>query len=229
MEKTSYGIACCRNISGIPEILLIRKRVTFAFSEFTNMNFNIYDDNVILRLLNAMTTDEKIDILSLNFAQIWYRMWLSTKPNSKFCKFKQLFDKAFYVDNGVRLKRLISISKCGNYIWEIPKGHREDCDAAPMITAIREFCEETNIDKTDYRIIANRSIKISFIDENVTYTYIYYIAAGDTHTIGSITLNNLLEVSEIRWMNLNEIKLIDYNARLEPIAARALKMYKVSL
>jgi 8-oxo-dGTP pyrophosphatase MutT (NUDIX family) len=81
-SRTSYGIACCRvNPLNIIEILLVKKRYTYAFVAFVFGHYNKKDDKRLTFLFNGMTTQEKIDILSLRFDLIWYKIWLEFPEN----------------------------------------------------------------------------------------------------------------------------------------------------
>jgi len=76
--KKTYGIALCRyNEKKTAEILMIKKRYTYAFFSFVFGYYKKYNNKQIKHLFNNMTLEEKIDILSLNFSILWYRIWLS--------------------------------------------------------------------------------------------------------------------------------------------------------
>ncbi len=80
-EKRSFGIACCRynSAAGTPryEVLMMRKRYTYAFFSFVFGKYKKNDDVTILALLNDMTNQEKLDILSRRFDYLWWRIWLT--------------------------------------------------------------------------------------------------------------------------------------------------------
>jgi 8-oxo-dGTP pyrophosphatase MutT (NUDIX family) len=83
MTKKSYGVACCRynEDEARYEVLMVRKRYSYGFSSFV---FGQYakDDRSIIELLNNMTNQEKLDILSLNFDLLWWRIMLSGPTTS---------------------------------------------------------------------------------------------------------------------------------------------------
>jgi 8-oxo-dGTP pyrophosphatase MutT (NUDIX family) len=76
--RQSAGIACCRlNVNtDIPEILLVKKRYTYSFAAFVFGQYKKGDDKNLKDLFNDMTLQEKIDILSLKFDMLWYKIWL---------------------------------------------------------------------------------------------------------------------------------------------------------
>lgn len=80
--KYSSGIACCRkNTKGRLEILLVRKRLTHNYVAFVFGQYTKNDDERIKHLFNGMTVQEKIDILSLRFDILWYRIWMEFPGN----------------------------------------------------------------------------------------------------------------------------------------------------
>jgi 8-oxo-dGTP pyrophosphatase MutT (NUDIX family) len=80
MSKTrkSVGLACCRFIgkSNKLEILLVKKRYTYSFAMFVFGKYAKRDDVELKKLFNGMTVQEKIDIMSLRFDLLWYKIWL---------------------------------------------------------------------------------------------------------------------------------------------------------
>ena len=77
--KKAYGIACVRynDIARQYEILMVRKRCTYAFISFVSGRYCRNDERTIMDLLNAMTNQEKLDVLSLDFDILWWRIWLA--------------------------------------------------------------------------------------------------------------------------------------------------------
>lgn len=89
--KKTYGIALCRfNEKKTAEILMIKKRYTYAFFSFVFGYYKKYNTKQIKSLFNNMTLEEKIDILSMNFSILWYRIWLSN-PEQNY-NFYNIYD-----------------------------------------------------------------------------------------------------------------------------------------
>ena len=81
--KKSYGVACCRfNKKNKLQILLIKKRYTYCFAAFVLGQYN-KNEKYLKFLFNGMTVQEKIDILSLNFDILWYKIWMEIPSNDK--------------------------------------------------------------------------------------------------------------------------------------------------
>lgn len=217
-EKVSLGIACCRLNGTKPEILLICKRFTYAFNTFAQGLYNSNSDEELIKLFNGMTVDEKHDILSLKFAQIWYRVWLNSgKRRHTYCVAKNKYDNAFLVDEGARLRRLISKSTNSDRIWEIPKGKKKNKQEPDIHCAIREFYEETGVPKTQYSILPRCKRTYSYIDAGVKYINNYFVAftGHNVKTRVSFALQDQIdEICDIRWMDIETIRLVDRSGRL---------------
>jgi 8-oxo-dGTP pyrophosphatase MutT (NUDIX family) len=228
-DRVALGIACCRYVGGRPELLLISPRCTYAYRTFARSKYDSSDSTEMIRLFSKMTVDEKLDILSLNFVQIWYRMWLSMSfKNASFFVAKNKFESAFVADGGTRLRRLISCSTNADKSWEIPKGRKNNKLEANIECAVREFREETSICKKKYKLFPAATKTYSYIDEGVRYTNIYYFAF--MHHAANIQVNvtssMISEISDIRWMSIEDIRAADKSGRLEGIARSVFSFMK---
>jgi 8-oxo-dGTP pyrophosphatase MutT (NUDIX family) len=74
--KRSYGIACCRYVNFNMEILLVKKRYTHQYAAFVFGHYKKGDERKLIFLFNSMTHEEKVDIVSMRFDLMWYRIWL---------------------------------------------------------------------------------------------------------------------------------------------------------
>jgi 8-oxo-dGTP pyrophosphatase MutT (NUDIX family) len=77
LVKRSAGIACCRYSDKQYEVLMVRKRYTHAFATFLFGKYTKSDDDGIVMLFDGMTNQEKLDVCSLRFDVMWYRVWLT--------------------------------------------------------------------------------------------------------------------------------------------------------
>ena len=215
-EKYSVGIACIRIVNKIPEILLICKRYTYGYNMFVHGRYNSGDTGKIIAMFNGMTVEEKHDILSLNFSQIWYRIWLNSKHRlGAYFAAKNKFESTFAVDGGLRLRRMIIKSTNSSKIWEIPKGHRAR-NETNIDCAIREFKEETGISKKHYHIFPATRKQV-YIDAGTKYTNTFYFAYTAEIVEPKIdfgSVDQVCEVSDIRWLSVEQIRLLDATGRL---------------
>lgn len=231
--KTSYGIALCRynnNKNNQVEILMVKKRFTYHYFNFIFGYYKKYNNKQLQYLFNNMTFNEKIDILSLKFNNMWYRLWLCDpekyydtndenhiKHMKCFFRKKAKFETIFMKDNGKRLRRLINSSSNSVTPWEIPKGN-PNSNELDINCAIRELEEETGIYTDKYSLLWNeKPVKSTNKDDDVIYTSIYYIAYLNKNNTWEPSIkfetNNQSEVEEIQWVTLDEIKFLNLNEK----------------
>lgn len=220
MPVTSYGIACCRkNTNGQYEILMIKKKCTYAYSEFVRGIYDVNHKQNLIHLFDNMTIDEKICIQTQNFETIWIKshgMAPDGEKNNYGRGFKK-FNTLVKINNGQYLQEIIHSSINVELLWEIPKG-RPDKKEVPVETAVREFNEETHIEKKQYRILFDESpITYSFTDSGIRYVYIYYIAIMNSNRFVPrfvySSSHMQREVGNIKFLSTDKIKLLN-NTRL---------------
>lgn len=230
-ERVSLGVACCRFNKGRPEILLICKRFSYSYNNFVHGKYISTSNAEIIELLNGMTAAEKHVILSLNFTQIWYHIWFDAfKCTNNFFYSKNKFENTFLIPGGAeRLKRLVAKSTHSDLVWEIPKGRRKTKTEPDIHCAVREFYEETGVSKKSYTIYP-QTRTYSYIDDGVRYTNTYYIAIATHHFTPRVDMgraSQVEEISDIRWMNIDEVRMIDPTGRLEPFLRPVFNFMKI--
>lgn len=101
------------------------------------------------------------------------------------------------------LQRLLSNSKNATLLWEIPKG-RPNKNETHLMTASREFEEETGLSKDAYRVLFDEGIiEYSFMGCGVKYKYVYYIGVLSSNITPTYNFNNIhmvREVSELKFL-----------------------------
>jgi 8-oxo-dGTP pyrophosphatase MutT (NUDIX family) len=237
--KKSYGIACCRThpTYGL-QIILIKKPTTYHFCEFVSGRYRKNDDAHLKKLFNNMTYHEKMDILSLQFSTMWYRIYKSSLDqyfsktmvvqNRQYMRKKTKFETSFLQDGGTRLKKLIADTTNAETLWEIPKGRKmEHVSEEHINAAIREFTEESGIDSAKYSVLWHLQPYIeTYADFGTTYQNIYYYAKAIGEWEPTIKFSNgaqISEVSAISWCSIRDIE----NMKLDPSTyKRLIKMFK---
>jgi 8-oxo-dGTP pyrophosphatase MutT (NUDIX family) len=203
------------------QIILIKKPITYHFCEFVSGHYRKNDNTHLHKLFNNMTYHEKMDILSLKFANMWYRIYKSQPDQAflqssgsyiskQYIRKKNKFEVAFLQDGGQRLRKLISDSINVDTIWEIPKGKRKESrEETEIDAATREFTEETLIPFSQYQFLWRMKPYIeTYSDFGVTYQNIYYYAEAVGDWEPSIKFGNnqqISEVSAIRWCSINDL------------------------
>jgi 8-oxo-dGTP pyrophosphatase MutT (NUDIX family) len=136
---------------------------------------------------------------------------------------KNNFEKNFLFDGGAKLQQLISESTNQDCIWEFPKGRKANRDSTgesepDLNTAIREFEEETGISSSAFEIIDTKSYTLMNISNNIKYINQYYLVQLTNPSIKpKINYGDnsqLAEITDIRWMDSNQINIIDPTKKL---------------
>jgi 8-oxo-dGTP pyrophosphatase MutT (NUDIX family) len=255
MEKTtnvkyrySYGIALTRNNprkENRLEILLMKRRMTYHFYSFVMGHYHMQESDQFLKyLFDNMTVSEKLDIMNMNFDNIWYRAWLYNPEKDyhlysksyvrqmhlfpkwidssmlfsykNYRKKKSKFDLVFG-KNPQRLKNLLHQSQNIESLWDIPKGRREDGESN-LETAIREFNEETMIQPNAYTILSPIPITHSYKDQDVVYVNTFFIATINdlnwTPRLDFTNTSQLCETEYLKWIGMAEIDFLNMNRKM---------------
>lgn len=238
--KRSFGILCARynKKSSKLEFLLVQRRNSYGYIDFilrAQVSQSRFRDSKIMNLLNHMTEDEKLEIMSLDFGRMWYRIWLSC-PGSpvdntsveeleKFKIYKKNFEERFLSDHGKKLIEMIRKSKTIDKLWEIPKGRKNNGQETNLVCAIREFEEETGINSNDYMILNDETFEIVIIDDNVKYIQTYFLAIyTGTDTIQRYKQSP--EISEAAWLDIDQINIVSKNEKLIKAIRTANKIFR---
>ncbi len=244
--KTSAGILLCRvhPRTNRPEVILVHKRYTYAFSEFVYGRYSRQNQKSLMALFEQMTTEELLDVWSLNFDQMWYRIWLSGPRRELFTKKHTKFYTSFIRDDGGRAlqQMLRQVQDRGVPFWEIPKG-RPNGKEGDLVCAMREFTEETGVEKKDYRLLPGVKRRVSFVHMGVRYVHVYYVAVAGARLYSEprsgwrrpvvpgrgvlSTADFMGEVDEVRWMDIEHVRFVDDGrGHLEAIIAPAFSLVK---
>lgn len=228
-EVISDGVACCRyNEHHIAEILIICKRTTYAFVTLVLGKYRATDTQSIIMLLDKTTVEEKQCLMTLDYSLMWHRTWLQqTHRAGLYAKTKARFEANWLFDGGTKLVSLCKRAKSIRCAWEVPKGRRKNGEA-PVSCAVREFEEETGNKKSTFCLLSFDPHKYTFCDAGVRYTYNYYIASS-IRAAARIDLgsdNQCGEISDIRWADLNAIRVLDSDGRLLEVCADLLAKYR---
>lgn len=248
--KRSFGLACCRfNLQTKKmEMLVIKKRYTFYFVEFILGHYYASDNKRLIYLFNRMSAEEKVEIESLNFSRMWYRVWVTdfsdpslhlieSRQYQNFCRCRKKFDNIFLKNNGKRIKSLLNSSINQDSMWEIPKGRKNTPQETDLNCAKRETSEEAGINEKDYMLIPDiRPFDMEYSNEKAKYINKYFICVESGNIPDSraykspkLYLNYLdrrqvSEVTEVKWMTLDELKIVDYTGRFHSIARRIFRL-----
>jgi 8-oxo-dGTP pyrophosphatase MutT (NUDIX family) len=192
---------------------MIRRKDSFGYIDFIRGKYSPYNIYQIQNIVNEMSLNEKQQILTMKFDQLWRDMWGETQMTQYkneeqiSCKKIELIRSGVIVnDETINLKQIINNSKTewGETEWEFPKGRRNSKEK-DLECALREFEEETGISSLKITIIENiLPFEEVFIGTNhKSYKHKYFLAQMNT-TEESLNSFQASEVSKIEWKTINK-------------------------
>lgn len=216
-------------------LIMIQSKNTFSFLDFICGKYDISYDNQLVEnklhyLFSKMTNEELIILKTLSFEEIWENTFSSVKhiynKNKAYFNSYEKYNLLKKGLNNISLDILVNKYENNNnkISWSFPKGRR-NYKESDLNTAIREFEEETNINRKFFEIKEHKKIfKENYIGDNlVKYEHRYYLAQlYNKHSL-ELDPNNIhqkIEVGKLEWVNIKEAKnRIDsfYTNRLEII------------
>jgi 8-oxo-dGTP pyrophosphatase MutT (NUDIX family) len=240
---TSTGIVLFRNnsVENKFEYLMICRKDTLGYVDFLRGKYPINNRIFIKNLINEMTTKEKEKIVSTPFKELWKNLWGARVTMQYKNEEKMSEDKFNLLKYGISSKNdkfclqdLIDESNTNwdQPEWGFPKGRRNHMEN-DLNCGIREFEEETGIDKENIDIIKNLlPIEEIFTGSNLkSYKHKYYLANIKNDKIDTCNYQKS-EVSNMKWFSLEKSKNIirPYNyERIELIEQVDKILHKYSL
>lgn len=243
----SYGIACMRLNSQTDryEFMMVQKRLTYSFSAFAMGKYKKHDENTIRHLFSGMTSQEKIDLLSLDYSIIWFRLWrelpivdnksvmdcvwrvrekaptLRTRKTNRFLfnQHRRFFENNWLKDGGKKMRKMLMCSTNSELPWELPRGRQKKQESG-LSTAIREFSEETGMSPDSFQLLLNiPPITHRYVSGGNTYSNTYYPAICDPGIIESNVFNDPSKFGEVVYSKFLDVN----NVALDPSVAKMLR------
>lgn len=192
------------------KFLMIQRKDTMGYTDFVRGKYpddKLGIESVLPIFLNEMTHQEKHNLLTKDFNDIWKSLWVN--HDSK-C-FKNEYDYAYKKFQRLNIPELIKKSDAsfGFQEFGFPKGRR-NMKETNIACAEREFYEETGYDKSCYDFIKNYStIHEEFTGtNNVKYRHIYYLVKmKDGVPPPRIDYKNKIQTGEVQnigWLEYDE-------------------------
>jgi hypothetical protein len=195
------------------EYLMIQRIDSFGYIEFMRGKYSIHNYNYLRNIIDEMTVQEKQNILTKPFDELWVSLWgeysgLQYKGEQQLSKNKYLQLKNGIKWDGVNynLESLITSSTTQWEMaeWGFPKGRRNHQEK-DLDCAFREFSEETGYNKECLHQIFNiLPYEEIFIGSNVkcykNKYFLCYMNANSQHSHGYQTS----EVKNMKWLSYHE-------------------------
>ena len=209
---TSIGIVVYRVKEQYPEFLMIRRKDTLGHIDFMRGKYSLHNKYYILNMLNQMTINEKNDINTLTFTELWNNVWggadISTQYKNEEItskdKFMALKNGTYFNDTLYRLSDLINESNqhqiWSETEWGFPKGRRNNRET-DYDCAMREFNEETGYDSSLLENIQNIiPYEEIFTGSNYkSYKHKYFLMYMDYSNSLKSCVFEQSEVSKMEW------------------------------
>lgn len=235
--RQSYGVILVRRAAETdrPEVLLVRRRATNEFAAFVMGHYDAHDRVSRTRgLLRRMTADEKVDVMSLDFDRMWYRLRLSAGREEPYAKkYGKYFNTWIAGDGGAGLRRLVAAgpgeTSAEANLWEFPKGRKASPRETDMGCALRELKEETGVGGAHVALVPFARRRTAFVDDGVRYAYDFFVAGATRGARPRLDLGDprqLAEVSDVRWMDLDAVRLVDTRGQLAGPARAAARIVR---
>jgi 8-oxo-dGTP pyrophosphatase MutT (NUDIX family) len=209
---TSYGIILFRKNEDSYKYLMIRRKDSFGYIDFIRGKYSPYNIYQIQKIVDEMSLQEKARIISEPFEKLWTQMWgeiINVQyKNEEYTSSKkmELIKCGISVnDEIITLKDIVENSKTqwSETEWEFPKGRRNNKER-DLECALREFEEETGIDKNKIQIVENiMPFEEIFIGTNhKSYKHKYFLAYMNEQ-LEDLDNYQVTEVSKIEWKTID--------------------------
>ncbi len=224
----SYAIACFNKIDNVYKILYVRRRTSYYLALIFTTKYNTKYLSKLEHYINNLPFLEKQDLLTLSFNDLWNKyfnfyshysyMYDNQNLNQTLQKTEVQRRYEFLYNSNITATylKMLANSSSKPLPFSLPKG-RKNGNENPLDAAIREFEEETNFKKEDYKLMMHiKPYTDSFIDCNVRYTTIIYFA--ESTQMPSLKLMNIVqssEVSEIKYLAKKELEIFEQDHLLE--------------
>lgn len=211
----SFGVMPVKFIHDEPHFLLIRRRDSLSYVEFLRGKYKLDKTVYIQLLINNMTHEEHLRLLSNNFDVLWNMLWNSQNTRqyrNEYDSAKRAFDALKNTGDvyGKLLNRYIEEASThwSEPEWGFPKGRRT-LHESERVCALREFSEETALRNNDIHLIDDEPPYIEeYLGSNgIRYRQCYYIGCCDVALRATLQTENRVmsrEVGGIGWFPFSE-------------------------
>ena len=194
------------------EYLLICRKDSLGYVDFVRGKYSIHNKQHLMNIVNEMTSDEKNRLLTFTFNELWNGLWvneygLKYRNDEKISreKFQHLKLGVITTNGTYTLDDLVeaSTTQWTDPEWGFPKGRRNYMEK-DISAGIREFEEETGIDRQNIDIIQNVvPYEEVFTGSNYkSYKHKYFLACITSEE--SLEHYQTSEVSKLNWFSYEQ-------------------------
>ncbi len=202
------------------EYLLIQRKDSIGYVELIRAKYKLTELAYIREQITGLTAEEKQSLKTRTFYELWTGLWgpMNTPENRQY---KQEFEQARTKFEALRagieiegvkytleglLQELPTLWKTPE--WGFPKGRRNPQES-DYECAVREFCEETSLKRSQFHIFENMSpIRETFRGNNdIQYSHVYYLAwipMGVEPSLQPTNEHMAREIGNIGWFSFQD-------------------------
>jgi 8-oxo-dGTP pyrophosphatase MutT (NUDIX family) len=218
------------------KFLMVSRKHSLGYVEFIRGRYNPKQINGIIYMFKQMTDMEIKNINDKNFDELWEEFWNDfDKKNTNNIEYIDSKTKFNQLKNFINVELSLKFytenikAKFKNPEWGFPKG-RKIKGETDVECAIREFCEETNLEKTDINILNINPIVENLIGTNgIKYRHIYFLSEikTDKNIFNTFKYSKNTEIGDINLFTYEEaINLIrDYHVEKKNIVTNIFMNY----
>lgn len=194
--------------------LLMKRRDSLTYNTIIRGHYT-YEQLLIYISLLSKSERERIIKYKYDFNKLWDDLW----PNKKSYMYRSEYRNAKYKFE-LNSSKIVSIinntspNDCEDYLWEFPKGKRNNKEKN-IDAALREFTEEVCIDNKLLTLFPYKSLLETYYGSNSkSYKTIYYPTVTSTRILPEriYQYNNCIregsyisdEVDDVKWFTFEE-------------------------
>jgi 8-oxo-dGTP pyrophosphatase MutT (NUDIX family) len=233
---TSIGLIIFRRKNNKTEYLLIRRKDSLGYVDFMRGKYPIGNKIYLANIIQEMTIDERKRLLTKEFSELWHTLWGENIGIQYRGEEKTSKEKFYSLRNGIEFNN-------NNYLledfikkttttwhepeWGFPKGRR-NYQEKDILTALREFQEETGYNTINIKVIQNLiPFEEIFTGSNYkSYKHKYYLGYMNNNTLELPSNYQKTEVSGMQWCSFEEClnKIRPYNLEKKNLLKRINKL-----
>ncbi len=201
--------------------LMIRRKNSLSYVDFIRGKYDLDDYEYLYNTILMMTNDEKYDLMTKSFDELWRDMWNMQlgggSHNQEYEDSKMKFNKlreGYFINKceilfPISFQSIIAegIREYREPEWGFPKGRR-NINEKNIECAKREFKEETGLNETDYHILNMTPLEETYLGSNhIRYKHIYYFAQMQEMNMIEVDQMNIYqktEIGDIGWFSFHE-------------------------
>lgn len=185
------------------QVLMIRRKDSMSFAEFMRGKYDPTNIEYVSTLVKNMTIREQTAIACETFETLWKQLWGDDRSSPDYAISRDKFNTLDRM--GLMMYNLSTYSEPE---WGFPKGRRMRGET-DLACAIREFGEETNVQRDSYIVLKNIVLEETFTGLNgIVYRHVYFVALvkspGAIDVRQKFTAMQRREISGIAWKTYAE-------------------------